>query len=70
MDDVEEIYRNRQQCKTRQKPVTVHEDCPALLALVLKPTALPSLPGVVVTVLALHSSDGLCNTHKVLTGSI
>ena len=43
---------------------------PALLALVLKPTALLSLPDVVVSVLALHSSVGFCSAHKVLTGSI
>ena len=41
-----------------------------LLALVLKPTALLSLPDVVVSVLALHSSVGFCTTHKVLSGSI
>ena len=32
----------------------------------LKPTALPTLPGVVVSVLALHSSVGFCTTHKVI----
>ena len=36
----------------------------------LKPTALPSLPDVVVSVLALHRSVGFCTTHKVLPGSI
>ena len=40
---------------------------PALLALVLKPTALLSLPDVVVSVLALHSSVGFCTTYKVLS---
>ena len=40
---------------------------PALLALVLKPTALPSLPDDVVSALELHSSVGFCTTHKVLS---
>ena len=31
---------------------------------------LPRLPGVVVSVLALHSSVGFCTTHKVLSGFI
>ena len=35
---VEEIYRNRQKCKTRQKPVTVHVDCS------LKTDTLPACP--------------------------
>ena len=42
-----------------------------LLAFVQNPTAPPSLPGVVVSVFALHSIDCLfCITHKVLSGSI
>ena len=31
---------------------------------------LPSLPSVVVSDLALHSSVGFCTTHKVLSGFI
>ena len=36
----------------------------------LKLTALPSLPDLVVSVLALHSSVSFCTTHKVLSVSI
>ena len=32
-----------------------HDVCPPVPHTVLKPTAMPSLPGVVVSVLALHS---------------
>ena len=35
-----------------------------------KPTALPKLPDLVVSVLALHSRVGFCTTHKVLSVSI